>query len=130
MNRANTVMLLALLTALLLWTGHALAGRTGLAIALVVALVLNFESYWFSDKIVLRMYGSQAIQEEDAARLFTIVRQLATRAEIPMPRGLSHSRGCAECICDGAKPAACGIGPYRGSPADAGPDRTCRSDRA
>lgn len=86
MNRTKTLMLLAALTALLLWAGQALAGQAGLAIALVVALVLNFGSYWFSDKVVLRMYGAQEVQEKDAAALFTVVRELATRAEMPMPR--------------------------------------------
>jgi heat shock protein HtpX len=86
MNRTKTLILLATLTALLLWAGQALAGQAGLAIALVVALVLNFGSYWFSDKVVLRMYGAQEVDENDAAQLHAIVRELAARADIPMPR--------------------------------------------
>jgi len=86
MNRTKTLILLATLTALLLWAGQALAGQAGLAIALVVALVLNFGSYWFSDKVVLRMYGAQEVDENDAAPLFAIVRELAARGDIPMPR--------------------------------------------
>ena len=86
MNRTKTLILLATLTALLLWAGQALAGQAGLAIAVVVALVLNFGSYWFSDKVVLRMYGAQEVDENDAAPLFAIVRELAARGDIPMPR--------------------------------------------
>ena len=86
MNRTKTLILLAALTALLLWAGQALAGQAGLAIALIVALVLNFGSYWFSDKVVLRMYGAQQVDENDAAPLHAVVRELAIRANIPMPR--------------------------------------------
>jgi heat shock protein HtpX len=86
MNRTKTLILLAALTALLLWVGQALAGQGGLAIALVVALVLNFGSYWFSDKVVLRMYGAQEVAENEAAPVYAIVRELAGRADIPMPR--------------------------------------------
>ena len=86
MNRTKTLILLAALTALLLWVGQALAGQAGLAVALVVALVLNFGSYWFSDKVVLRMYGAQEVAENEAAPVYSIVRELAGRADIPMPK--------------------------------------------
>jgi len=62
MNRLKTMMLLATLTALLLFVGQALGGRGGLMIALVFAGVMNFVSYWWSDKIVLSMYGAQAVE--------------------------------------------------------------------
>jgi heat shock protein HtpX len=86
MNRTKTLILLTTLTALLLWAGQALAGQAGLTIALAVALVLNFGSYWFSDEVVLRMYGAQEVDENDAARLYAIVRELAVRGNIPTPR--------------------------------------------
>lgn len=86
MNRMKTVTLLAVLTALFLWVGQALAGRGGFMIALVLAGGMNFASYWWSDKIVLRMYGAQEIDEAQAPELFRIVYQLAQRAHIPMPR--------------------------------------------
>jgi heat shock protein HtpX len=85
-NRTKTLILLATLTALLLGAGQALAGNAGLAIAVIVALVLNFGSYWFSDKVVLRMYGAREVEENDAARLYAIVRDLAARAKLPMPK--------------------------------------------
>lgn len=86
MNRMKTVMLLATLTALLLLVGQALAGRGGFMIALMLAGVMNFAAYWWSDKIVLRMYGAQEIDEAQAPELFALVRRLAQRAQIPMPR--------------------------------------------
>jgi heat shock protein HtpX len=86
MNRLKTVMLLSALTALLVWIGHALAGQSGLVIALVFAGVMNFASYWWSDKIVLRMYGAKEVTELEAPGLHQVVRDLAMRASIPMPR--------------------------------------------
>src|SRR5499433_189873 len=86
MNQLKTLILLATLTALLLFVGQALAGRGGFMIALIFAGVMNFAAYWWSDKIVLRMYGAQEIDEAQAPELFGVVRQLAQRARIPMPR--------------------------------------------
>lgn len=85
-NRIKTAMLLAGLTALFLFAGQLLGGRTGLLIAVVLAAVMNFASYWWSDKIVLRMYGAQPIDERQAPELFGIVRDLAARGNIPMPK--------------------------------------------
>src|SRR5499433_633302 len=86
MNRFKTLVLLATLTALLLLVGQALGGRGGLTIALVFAGVMNFAAYWWSDKIVLRMYGAQEVDATQAPELFALVHQLAQREQIPMPR--------------------------------------------
>ncbi|MEW6736879.1 MAG: zinc metalloprotease HtpX [Acidobacteriota bacterium] len=85
-NRLKTMMLLAALTALLLWIGHALAGQTGFIIALALALLMNFGSYWFSDKIILQIYHAQEVSEKEAPQLFAIVRDLANRNSLPMPK--------------------------------------------
>jgi len=85
MNQLKSAMLLATLTALLLWAGQALGGQGGFVLALMVAGAMNFGAYWWSDKIVLRMYGAQAITESQAPELWSIVRQLAQRAQLPMP---------------------------------------------
>jgi heat shock protein HtpX len=85
-NMFKTAMLLAILTALLVLIGGAIGGQHGMAIAFVMALVMNFFSYWFSDKIVLAMYGAKPIEEAQAPGLYAMVRRLATRARIPMPR--------------------------------------------
>jgi heat shock protein HtpX len=86
MNQMKTLLLLATLTALLLFVGQALAGRGGFMIALMFAAAMNFAAYWWSDKIVLRMYGAQEIDEAQAPDLFALIRRLAQRAQIPMPR--------------------------------------------
>jgi heat shock protein HtpX len=86
MNRIKTVVLLAALTVLVLFIGQAIGGQTGLVVAIVLAGAMNFVSYWWSDKIVLRMYNAQEITDAEAPELYGIVRQLAERANIPMPR--------------------------------------------
>jgi len=86
MNRLKTLMLLAALTALLLWMGQLIGGRQGVMVALVMAVVMNFASYWFSDKIVLSMYGAKEVSEADAPEFFAIIARLAQKAGIPMPR--------------------------------------------
>ena len=85
-NVFKTAMLLAVLTAMLVLLGGALGGRQGMLIAFIFALVMNFASYWWSDKIVLAMYGAQPITEAQAPGLYSIVRRLASKAGVPMPR--------------------------------------------
>lgn len=85
MNRLKTVMLLATLTALMLWFGFSLGGQQGLMIALVLAGLMNVVSYWWSDKIALRMHRAQPLSEEEAPELHDILRTLAQRANIPTP---------------------------------------------
>jgi heat shock protein HtpX len=85
-NIFKTGLLLAVLTVMLVLMGGALGGRGGMMIGLILALVMNVGSYWFSDKIVLSMYGAQAIDESQAPELFAMVRRLTQRAGIPMPR--------------------------------------------
>lgn len=85
-NIFKTGLLLAVLSAMLVLLGGAMGGRGGMMIGLVMALVMNVGSYWFSDKIVLRMYGAQPLEERDAPQLHAMVRRLTQRAGIPMPR--------------------------------------------
>jgi heat shock protein HtpX len=85
-NLMKTGVLLAALTVLLVLIGGALGGQNGMVMAFVLALVMNFGSYWFSDKIVLAMYRAQPVEEAAAPALYRIVRTLATRAGIPMPK--------------------------------------------
>jgi len=86
MNGFRTTILLALLTALLVWLGDMFGGRQGAGMALIFAGGMNFFSYWFSDKIVLRMYGAQEVSPNDDPELHGLVRDLATRAGLPMPK--------------------------------------------
>jgi len=85
-TRVRTTLLLALLTVLIIWIGRMIGGQSGMIIALVLAAVMNFGSYWFSDKIVLSMYRAQPIDESQAPELYNMVRELAREADMPMPR--------------------------------------------
>ena len=86
MNGFRTTILLAALTALVVWIGHMVGGPNGAVLALIMAGAMNFFSYWFSDKIVLKMYGAQEITANDDPELYGLVQDLATRAGLPMPR--------------------------------------------
>ena len=86
MNMLKTTLLMGLLTVLLVTIGGALGGRNGMAMAFLLAGGMNFFSYWFSDKIVLSMYGARHIEEADDPRFYGIVRHLAQRANLPMPK--------------------------------------------
>lgn len=85
-NIFKTGLLLAVLTALLVVVGGAIGGQQGMFIAFFLALAMNFFSYWFSDKMVLAMYRAQPLDERQAPELHAMVRRLAQRAQIPMPR--------------------------------------------
>lgn len=86
MNRIKTFALMAGLTALFVVIGNALGGQTGMFIAFGLAIAMNFFSYWFSDKIVLKMYGANEVTEREAPELHSMVRNLAMRAGLPMPK--------------------------------------------
>jgi heat shock protein HtpX len=77
---------LAVLTALLVWIGDMFGGRQGAIMALIIAGVMNFFSYWFSDKIVIKMYGGQEVTAQDDPELYGVVQDLTQRAGLPMPR--------------------------------------------
>src|SRR5258708_847237 len=83
-NTVKTALLLGTMSALLLFIGEALGGAGGMVIGFVFAVATNFASYWFSDKIVLRMYNAQEVGP--GHRLFDIVDRLAKRAGLPQPR--------------------------------------------
>jgi len=86
MNTFKTTILLAALTALFVVIGNVVGGQSGMIIALVIAALMNFISYWFSDKIVLAMYRAKPVTREDAKDLYRIVEDLTQRAGMPMPK--------------------------------------------
>jgi heat shock protein HtpX len=86
MNTFRTTILLAVLTALLMWIGNMLGGGQGAIIALLIAGGMNFFSYWFSDKIVIKMYGGQEVTAQDDPELYGMVQDLTQRAGLPMPK--------------------------------------------
>jgi heat shock protein HtpX len=85
-NLLKTAVLLAALTSLVVLIGGAIGGQQGMVIAFILAIAMNFGSYWFSDRIVLAMYGAQPIDEAQAPDLYRVVRRLTSKAGIPMPR--------------------------------------------
>jgi heat shock protein HtpX len=86
MNIVRTAMLLAFMTALFMGVGLLIGGKGGMMIALLVAIAMNFFSYWNSDRMVLSMYGAKEVDERSAPEYYGIVRDLAKRAGLPMPR--------------------------------------------
>lgn len=86
LNFAKTAMLLALLTAIFVAIGGLAGGQTGMVIAFVVALAMNGFSLWKSDKMVLSMHEAEEVNEQTAPEYYNLVRELAQRAELPMPR--------------------------------------------
>jgi heat shock protein HtpX len=86
MNGIRTTLLLASLTGLMLLIGGALGGRGGMMIALLFSLVMNMGTYWYSDKIVLRMYHAKEVTPVESPELHGIVRGLVDRANMPMPK--------------------------------------------
>ncbi len=85
-NQIKTGLLLAVLTALILIFGQALGGSGGLVIAFILAIAMNVGSYWFSDRIVLKMYKANEVSPEQAPKLHKAVEELAQKAGIPKPR--------------------------------------------
>ncbi|TCS80412.1 zinc metalloprotease HtpX [Pectinatus cerevisiiphilus] len=86
MNMLKTTALMALLMALLIAVGGLVGGQHGALLMFIVALAMNFFSYWFSDSIVLKMSGARQVNEEDAPSLYKLVADLAQRADLPMPK--------------------------------------------
>jgi heat shock protein HtpX len=86
MNYIKTAMLMVMLTLLLVFAGGALGGRSGMTFALVIAFFMNFITYFFSDKIVLKMYKARQVSEAEAPVLHRIVRRLSQKAGMPMPK--------------------------------------------
>ena len=86
MNTTKTILLMVGLTVLLVFIGGAFGGRQGVIIAFMFAMATNLFSYWFSDKIVLRMYGAREVTEAEAPELYSVTRDLAMKMRMPMPK--------------------------------------------
>ena len=85
-NQIRTTLLLAVMTALIIWVGQLLGGRQGMIIALIFAAGMNFFSYWYSDKLVLKMYRASEVSPGQAPELYASVQRLTQRAGLPMPK--------------------------------------------
>ena len=85
-NWFKTTLLLGILTALIVWIGNLLGGQQGMIFACILAIAMNFFSYWYSDKIVLKMYRAREVTPSENPRIHEMVSQIAARADLPMPR--------------------------------------------
>lgn len=104
-SQIKTLVFLAALSAIIILIGGAIGGRTGVMFAFVLAAIMNVGSYWFSDKIVLSMYGAKELSQADAPGLYKIVRELATNADIPMPRICIINENAPNAFATGRDPA-------------------------
>jgi heat shock protein HtpX len=104
MNTVKTFILMAALTALFMVGGHALAGQQGMTFALLMALGLNFFSYWFSDKLALAMNGARQVSPDEAPELHQLVGQLAQQAGLPKPRVYLVSNPTPNAFATGRNP--------------------------
>ena len=86
MNNLKTLMLMVLLGAIMIFIGGLVGGRTGMMFMLMISLGMNIFSYWFSDTMVLKMYGAQEVTREESPNLYDLVEQLAANAGLPLPK--------------------------------------------
>ncbi len=104
MNSLKTTVLLAALTGLLLAAGSFFGGAKGMMVMFVVSILMNFVSYWYSDKIVLSMYGAKQVSENDAPELVQMVAGLAKKANMPMPKVLIMETNTPNAFATGRDP--------------------------
>ena len=112
MNTLKTFFLMGILTFILLLIGNAIGGHNGVVIALIMAGVMNFISYWFSDKIVLSMYGAQPVGED--THLYQIVKSLAISANLPMPKVYIINEAQPNAFATGRNPNNAAVAVTRG----------------
>ncbi len=113
MNTLKTTFLLTCLTLLLIAMGSAIGGQTGMIIAFLIAGGMNFFSYWYSDKIVLKMYKAKEVSESENPSFYNMVKPACPAGEYADAEGLHYSFRGTECFCYRTQPRECG----------------CRSDR-
>jgi len=104
-NLMKTAVLMAAITALFMALGAMLGGKAGMLIALLVAVGMNFFSYWFSDTLVLKMYNAREVDESTAPQFYRLVRELAQRAGLPMPRVYLIDEDAPNAFATGRNPA-------------------------
>ena len=114
MNTIKTAVLMALMMALLVVLGGAIGGRGGAMLMFVVSLAMNFFSYWFSDSIVLRMYGACPLTEREAPELCHLVADLAARAGLPTPKVCLIESQTPNAFATGRSPSHAAVAVTRG----------------
>lgn len=114
MNMIKTTMLMALMMILLVVLGGVVGGKGGALLMFFVSLAMNFFSYWFSDSIVLKMYGARPLTESDAPELYRLVADLATRASLPMPKVCLIESQTPNAFATGRDPSHAAVAVTRG----------------
>ena len=114
MNNLKTGILLIALSGLLVWLGSVLGGSHGAAVALGFAMLMNAGAYWFSDRLVLRMYRAEEVTEAKAPELYGIVAELAQRAQIPMPKVYVIPSETPNAFATGRNPAHAAVAATQG----------------
>jgi heat shock protein HtpX len=114
MNNLKTVLLLGALSGIFLFIGGMAGGRQGMILALLFAGLMNFVSYWFSDKIVLKSYRANELPESEAPRIYAIVRELSQQAQIPMPSIYVFEQDSPNAFATGRNPSKAVIALSRG----------------
>lgn len=104
MNYFKTTILLICLTLLLVWVGGLIGGQSGMMYALVFAAIMNFVSYWFSDKIVLAMYRAKEVSRETAPEFYSLVKDITDKVSLPMPRLFIIPEAGANAFATGRSP--------------------------
>lgn len=104
MNKIKTVILLATLSGLLLLLGNVFGGVIGLQIALIIAFIMNAVAYFFSDRIVLRLYNAQPLSPEQYGQVYAIVKELAHKMELPLPKLWIMHSNMANAFATGRNP--------------------------
>jgi len=114
MNTMKTVFLMTGLTLLLILAGGALGGKNGLVIAFIFASIMNIGTYWFSDKIVLAMYGAKEVTNAEAPEIHSVVRELSIRAGLPMPKVYVINTDTPNAFATGRNPEHAAVAVTRG----------------
>jgi heat shock protein HtpX len=104
MNHFKTFLLMLVLTALFILVGTAIGGKSGAIYAFIFAALMNFVAYWFSDKIVLRMYGAKEVSQAEAPELYQMVAELTNKASLPMPKVYTMENDTPNAFATGRNP--------------------------
>lgn len=114
MNLVRTTVLMAVLTAILVFFGQMLGGRGGALYALILAGAMNFIGYWFSDKIVLAMYRAKEVKFHEAPQLYSVVQRLTMKANLPMPKVYIIPQDAPNAFATGRNPQHAAVAVTRG----------------
>lgn len=104
LNNLRTFILMTLLTVFFIWIGGQIGGQQGLILAFVMAAVINFSAYWFSDKLILRQYDTNEVSSESNSRLYKITEKLVENSNIPMPKVYVISYNSPNAFATGRNP--------------------------